>query len=68
MPGNVVEYTLFVYFPTVAVYHNSSSASLFLPECVLLDAGRGHHALSTGGESVRKSSREVVLPSHTGMG
>ena len=54
--------------PTVAVYHNSGFASLFLPVCVLLDAGWGHHALSTGGESVWKSSREVVLPSHTGMG
>ena len=52
----------------MAVHVGCCAAALLVPVCVLLDAGRGHHALPTGGEGVWNGGRKVVLPPHPGLG
>ena len=39
-----------------------------VPLLILLDAKRGHHVVPACGEGLWKSSKEMVLATHPGMG
>ena len=66
--GEILHIPYLFHSCAVAVHAHSHTPALFLSGCVLLDAGRGDHALSSSGQSLWKCSQQVVLAYATGMG